>query len=130
MLHQHPLQTENNNNLIHPSLWELRHQVGNPSCTSQNLLSSSTCDTAATKLGAMPSKTQRFRCFQSVQAPKIIKELRTFLDGLGALMRLLPPLHKGALTWLWSYLLELDFQQNFVPELLRTCRTHLRKSYC
>jgi hypothetical protein len=38
-LHTHirsaPIKTENDIDLNHPSLWELCHKMGNPSCTSQ-----------------------------------------------------------------------------------------------
>jgi hypothetical protein len=61
--------------------WELCHKKGytfGPS--SHILLSSSACVRQAAELGATPLNTPQFLCFQSVQAPKMIRELRHFLD--------------------------------------------------
>jgi hypothetical protein len=52
--------------------------------SSHNLLPSSACARQAAKLGAAPSNTHRFLCFQIIQAPKMIRELSPFLTILRA----------------------------------------------
>jgi hypothetical protein len=77
-LHLHPFFK-----LKEPLLsWEcaIKKEIPFALTNSHILLSSSTCAKQAAELGAMPSNTHRFLCFQSVQAPRMIRELRSFRE--------------------------------------------------
>jgi hypothetical protein len=75
------MKTKKENGLYTPGSCAIRDEIPLAPVSSHTFLSSSACVTAIAMFRAIPSKTQRFRCFHNVQAPIMIKEFRPFLNG-------------------------------------------------